>query len=193
MFKKTDKENKENRENQINSKDVFATKEYAQNLNETKKFIKDKSKSINNKLSILNTQAEFVEKVINKKQIYLESIPENNYTAIGKINNSIVFQMDINSKIHDNILKYENLLQGYIKYLMDIENNKLTAYTKIEALKNDETLNNKEYISLMKDVHDMVNVSSAKDKNNKVGNIDIAENAIQELKLGGYGESFKTK
>jgi len=187
MFDKK-QEKQDSKIKQIDSKDVFATKEYATNLDETKKFIKNKTKNINNKLTVLNTQSEFVERVINKKQIYLETIPENNYTAIGKINNSIVFQMDINSKIHDNILKYENLLQGYIKYLMDIENNKLTAYTKIEALKNDETLNNKEYISLMKNVHDMVNeINTVDPKDGK--NIGIAESAIQELKLGGYGET----
>jgi len=192
---------------EVDASHIFGSKSYSDNLNAQKENIKTKILNMNNKISTLNTQSSFVEKNIKNKQVFLENMDQGNFTAIRKIENAIVFQMDINSKIHDNIIKYEGLIQSYTKYLLDIENNRLNGYIKIGQLNKESETTNKEFMKMSKEIHKLISggsggnahPSSEEDKNgNLIKNLRgpdaiaaIHDQALQELQGSGYKASLK--
>lgn len=165
--------------------DVFNSKDYNKNLEDIKKNISTKLKNIGNRIVILNTQVEFVEKAIKSKQNVLERMNPENITGMRKMEQSIIYSIEISGKIHESIIKYENLIQSYTKNLTDIENNKLTAYTKIRTLDKEEIATDKEYVKMMKELHDSLNHNM----NTNGGDFGsgLMHEAVNSLNIGGYG------
>ena len=168
--------------------DVFSSKEYKKNLDDIKKNIGNKLTNIGNRIVVLNTQVEFVEKAIKNKQNVLDRMNPENITGMRKMEQSIIYSIEISGKIHESIIKYENLIQSYTKNLTDIENNKLSAYTKIRTLDKEEIASDKEYVKMMKELHDNLNHGM----NIGMGDQDssavaLLKEAANSLNIGGYG------
>ena len=168
--------------------DVFSSKEYKKNLDDIKKNISNKLTNIGNRIVVLNTQVEFVEKAIKNKQNVLDRMNPENITGMRKMEQSIIYSIEISGKIHESIIKYENLIQSYTKNLTDIENNKLSAYTKIRTLDKEEVASDKEYVKMMKELHDNLNHGM----NMGMGDQDssavaLLREAANSLNIGGYG------
>ena len=168
--------------------DVFSSKEYKKNLDDIKKNISNKLTNIGNRIVVLNTQVEFVEKAIKNKQNVLDRMNPENITGMRKMEQSIIYSIEISGKIHESIIKYENLIQSYTKNLTDIENNKLSAYTKIRTLDKEEIASDKEYVKMMKELHDNLNHGM----NIGMGDQDssavaLLKEAANSLHIGGYG------
>ena len=166
--------------------DVFNSKEYNKNLEDIKKNISNKLKNIGNRIVVLNTQVEFVEKAIKSKQNVLERMNPENITGMRKMEQSIIYSIEISGKIHESIIKYENLIQSYTKNLTDIENNKLTAYTKIRTLDKEEIATDKEYVKMMKELHDSLNHNMNSGNGGDYG-ASLLHEAANSLSIGGYG------
>lgn len=164
--------------------DVFNSKDYNINLENIKKNISNKLKNIGNRIVVLNTQVEFVEKAIKSKQNVLERMNPENITGMRKMEQSIIYSIEISGKIHESIIKYENLIQSYTKNLTDIENNKLSAYTKIRTLDKEEIASDKEYVKMMKELHDNLNHNN---HNGEPGAFNLMHEAANSLNIGGYG------
>lgn len=181
----------------IRASDLFKSKDYNKGMKNAKDAIDKKIINMNNKIATLNMQAEFMEKNIKGKQDFLVSMDQNNLTAIRKIENSIIFNMEINSKIYDNIIKFEQLVQSYTKFLMDIENNKLTAYKTIESLNKEANASNKDFLDIARKIHDKFNEANGGGSNigpsgEQISNVDIMNQALNELTGKGYAASLKT-
>ncbi len=164
--------------------DVFNSKDYNINLENIKKNISNKLKNIGNRIVVLNTQVEFVEKAIKSKQNVLERMNPENITGTRKMEQSIIYSIEISGKIHESIIKYENLIQSYTKNLTDIENNKLSAYTKIRTLDKEEVASDKEYVKMMKELHDNLNHNN---HSSEPGAVSLIHEAANSLSIGGYG------
>lgn len=178
-----------NDSNQVNKEDLFKSKDYSNNINQIRDDIRKKISGTNNRLAILGTQLQFIEKQITSKQHNIERIPDDNHTARRKLENSVLYNLDLSSRVHENIIKYENLIKDYNKYLIDIENNKLNAYTKIAGLNKDEKGTDKDYQKLMKDIHDQMNnqtIDGSGSADISSSSNPIAMAAMNELQVGGY-------
>lgn len=154
------------------------------NLDEIGKTTKERIKDLDFKQKKISKRIELIEKFImlDEKSLAIESAKqEPNMQKIIGIKKSIFSQTELISETTDILLKFEAQIQGWMKTLMDIEKDKVSAYGKIKAL-------NKEQTSTETDINDvMANLNSIlKNDPNK-----LLSTAANTLSISGYdGKKF---
>ena len=100
--------------------------------------LKNKIGHLEKKLSKHELKEGMLDMIIGQTYTELGNLKENEFAKRGQKQSVLIKQLEALSVLHDTILKYEDMIQKYHKILMDIENNKLNSYLKIENLKKDE-------------------------------------------------------
>jgi hypothetical protein len=100
--------------------------------------LKNKIEHLEKKLSKQELKEGMLDMIIGQTYTELENLKENEFAKRGQKQSILIKQLEALSVLHDTILKYEDMIQKYHKILMDIENNKLNSYLKIENLKKEE-------------------------------------------------------
>jgi len=157
----------------------FNIHHYSENINEQIIYINDKITHLEKKLTTLKNKEDIINIMISRtdKQIG-KYFDEKNFKMIGVQQGHLTTQFETLSLIQDIVIKYENMIQTYIKMRIDIENHKINAYVKIKnadkSLEKDDTGYNK----IMDTVHNLLDSNS--------DNIDMTKNIEEKLKLKGY-------
>jgi len=111
---------------------------YNQEMNKRKTDIINKIDNLEKKLKKHELKEGMLDLIIGGTYAELQNLKENEFSRRGQKQTVLIKQLEALSILHDTILKYEDMIQKYQKILMDIENNKLNGFLKIENLKKEE-------------------------------------------------------
>jgi len=104
---------------------------------------------LNRKIKKHELKEGMLDMIIASTYAELEDIKPNEFTRRGQKQSVLIKQLEALSILHDTLMKYEDMIQKYHKILIDIENNKLNSYIKLESLKHEEKLTEENLSTLM--------------------------------------------
>jgi len=113
-----------------NQDNVF--KEYKNELLNQKEKIEGKIKSLENKLIILNNKESIINDIINKVNFELQNTNPTHFKAVAQLRTTLNRQLETLSIVMDMIVKLEDMIQKYRKMLIDMENQKINNYIKLQ-------------------------------------------------------------
>jgi len=113
-----------------NQDNVF--KEYKIELLNQKEKIEEKIKSLENKLVILNNKESIINDIINKVNLELQNTNPTHFKAVAQLRTTLNRQLETLSLVMDMIVKLEDMIQKYRKMLIDMENQKINNYIKLQ-------------------------------------------------------------
>jgi len=161
----------------IKDKNEKVLNDYSTEIDKQKNEIINKIASIERKLLSLNNKESIINNLIMKINLDLEKTDPKKFTAIGQIRTTLNKQFETLGLITDMIIKYEDMIQKYRKMLIDIENQKIVNYTKLN--KEEEILEN-DMSKILLQINNQIN-----NKDNDLKSQIIAD-AQAELEELGY-------
>jgi len=138
-----------------------AKNKYTTELSNRKIDIKNKIIKLEDKIKNHSIKEGMLDKIISMTYIELENLKESEFTRRGQKQAILIKQLEALSIIHDTLLKYEDMIQKYHKILIDLENNKLNSYIKVESLHKEEETNDERISDVLAELHKQL-----KDNNN---------------------------
>lgn len=111
---------------------------HAREMDKIKKELRDKIANLEKKVASHTLKEGMVDKIINQTNYELENLGEKEFTKRGQKQTVLIKQLEALSIIQDTILKFEDMIQKYHKILIDLENNKLNSFLKVEGLRKEE-------------------------------------------------------
>ncbi len=105
---------------------------YKNELDSQKDKINDKIRNIESKLIVLNNKESIINTIINKLNIELENIDPKHFKTVGQLRTTLNKQLESLSLIIDMIVKLEDMIQKYRKMIIDIENQKINNFIKLQ-------------------------------------------------------------
>jgi hypothetical protein len=157
---------------------TFDYKGMSNNLNLVLKDIDDRQKSADTKLTALKGKEDILNKIITNTNLLLEKTDPQNFKLIGVYQNQIMTQLESFNLLQESLMKYEDLIQRYIKMKIDIENHKLSSFAKIKTLYKANDTADQGFETLLKNMHTLTQSPSQV--------FDIQQEAQKQLKLQGY-------
>jgi hypothetical protein len=167
--------------------DILAAKnKYTSELSNRKVDIKNKISKLEDKIKNHSIKEGMLDKIISRTYIELENLKDNEFTRRGQKQAILIKQLEALSIIHDTLLKYEDMIQKYHKILIDLENNKLSSYIKIEGLHKEEEANDERISDVLAELHRQL-----KDSNNDLataatGKSSFIDEIQKELESQNY-------
>jgi hypothetical protein len=155
---------------------------YNHEMNERKNDLKKKIDHLEKKLGKHELKEGMLDMIISQTYSELENLKENEFAKRGQKQSVLIKQLEALSILHDTILKYEDMIQKYHKILMDIENNKLNSFLKIENLKKEEERADEGLGDVLQELQQML-------KSGASGNLtsnSLLDEIQQELSDGDY-------
>jgi len=161
---------------------------YGNNLNNQKIYISGKITSCEIKLTSLKSKEAIIDKMISSSSNQLDKAnEEQNYKIAGVISRNLTGQFETLSAIQEMLIKYEDMIQKYVKMNIDIENHKINAFTKLESSKKTDLKEGNDYGKLMAAVHKMIDNQDGSIHSDQTGtNVPMMDEVRQQLKLEGY-------
>ena len=129
---------------------------YNQEMNERKRELKNKIDNLEKKLKKHELKEGMLDMIIGKTYTELQNLKENEFSRRGQKQTVLIKQLEALSILHDTILKYEDMIQKYHKILMDIENNKLNSFLKVENLKKEEDKTDDNLSAVLSDLQQLL-------------------------------------
>jgi len=129
---------------------------YNQEMNERKRELKNKIDNLEKKLKKHELKEGMLDMIIGKTYTELQNLKENEFSKRGQKQTVLIKQLEALSILHDTILKYEDMIQKYHKILMDIENNKLNSFLKVENLKKEEDKTDDNLSTVLSDLQQLL-------------------------------------
>jgi len=111
---------------------------HSREIDKRKKEVQSKIDSLEKKLQSHFIKEGMMDKIISQTYMELEGLKDNEFTRRGQKQTVLIKQLEALSIIHDTILKYEDMIQKYHKIQIDLDNNKLNSFLKVEGLKKEE-------------------------------------------------------
>jgi len=160
----------------------FDINNYSASLNERINYINDKIKSSEIKITALKTKESIIDTMIDRTNALVEKYhSEKNFKLAGINSSYILTQFETLSQVQEMLIKYEDMIQKYIKMSIDIENHKLNAHVKLSSVKV-ESVNDEGYEKLMGKIHEMMNDTPEQLQTNSA----LLDSVKDTLKLEGY-------
>jgi len=153
---------------------------YNQEMNERKNALKLKITHLEKKLKKHELKEGMLDMIIAQTYTELENLKDNEFSKRGQKQTVLIKQLEALSIMHDTILKYEDMIQKYHKILMDIENNKLNSYIKIEGLKKEEDKADDNISSVLNELQQLLKGGATSTSNS------MLEEIQKELEDGDY-------
>jgi len=164
----------------LNKEGVFDLIQYSDNINEQIVYIKNKINTCEIKITSLKSKEEIISNIINRiSNAINKATQENNYKMADINQSKILIYFESMSLIQEMLIKYEDMIQKYIKMIIDIENHKINAYVKIKAANKSGDKQDGEYDELIARFHEMTT-------NSKEQNTAMVDHVKKELQLEGY-------
>lgn len=136
---------------------------YGANLNKQLNYISEKVDGAEKKITALRTKEKIIDDMISRTNALVERYnEEKNYKLAGVNQKAILTQFETLAQVQEMLIKYEDMIQKYIKMSVDIENHKINAYVKLNSSKKEEEKNEAGYEKLMGAMHELM--SQAKDQ-----------------------------
>ncbi len=131
------------------------------------------------KQSTLNSRITLMEKfiILDEKDLAVElAKKEPNFARISGLRKSLVNQTELLSQIMDILLKFEDSVHKWYKTLMDIEKDKVAAFSKIKTLTKETTTMDGDINDVLGQINKFIHT-----------NPTIANEAQGLLNMSGYG------
>lgn len=168
------------------SEDVkFNIVNYGNNLNTQVLYIKNKIKEAEIKITALKTKEAIIDSMIKRSSDQVDKyVLESNFKLVGINSSHILTQFETLAQVQEMLIKYEDMIQKYIKMSIDIENHKINAFVKLNASKKELDKNEEGYDKIMNEMHNLL-----QEHNNSDGpgeNIGMLDAVKDQLKIEGY-------
>ena len=159
----------------------FNVEGYNTELEDQKKYIKNKRAEFDRKLTSLRLKEEIVNRMILESNNQVEKQMEvNNWKVVNIINAQLLTQFETLNQIQEMLCKYEDMIQKYLKMIIDIENHKVNTFVKLASTKKEADNLESSYENLMQEMHKITsNVNTNM-------HVDFAAEVKNQLKLEGY-------
>ena len=152
--------------NQVNQFDL-----YNENINSEQQSINKKIEKLEQKLISLQNKESIINNLITKINFELENTDPKHFKAISQIRTTLNKQFETLSLIIEMIMKIEDMVLKYRKMSIDIENNKINNFIKLQKELNTDEDNLGEVFSLL---------------NQKIEETPVGQEVLLELKNSGY-------
>jgi len=164
----------------LNKEGTFDLVHYSDNINEQIVYIKSKIASAEKKITALNSKEAIISNIINRMSQEINTyIEKENKKVVDIVQGKILKFYETLGFINDTIIKYEDTIQKYIKMMIDIENHKVGAFTKIKAATKNANNDDSNYTELMEAITKLTS-------NNVEANTEMLEHVKNELKMEGF-------
>jgi len=117
-----------------------------------KKEVMVKIESLEKKLNKHELKEGMLDRIIGETYTEMDNLNENEFTRRGQKQSILIKQMEALSILQTTLLSYEDMIFKYQKILIDIENNKLNSFIRIENLKKEEKLNDNTISELLQSI-----------------------------------------
>jgi hypothetical protein len=172
--------------NKINDSEQFDLINYGNNLNKQLNYISVKIKEAEIKITALKTKEKIIDDMIDRSNRLVQQYNEDKNFKLAGINSShILTQFETLSQVQEMLIKYEDMIQKYIKMSIDIENHKINAYVKISNTKKEEIKNEEGYEKLMGAMHELVTNNNKRSEDGQ-SNTALLDTVKDQLQLEGY-------
>jgi hypothetical protein len=156
----------------------FDIMHYASNVNDIIMSINDKIANFEIKLTSLKVKEEMISNIINHTNSSADKfLKEHNYAKAQGLQNALITQFETYSMMQDMILKYEHNIQAYLKMKLDIENHKISAYTKIKAADKNVEKDDNNYKEMQNKIEQILSSGDSS---------GFKKHVLNELSLEGY-------
>jgi hypothetical protein len=171
----------------------FNYKEMGTNFDKIGKEVQTKLTNASNKLNSLLLKEDILNKMIFTTNALMEKTPAENYKLVGTYQNILMKQFESLTMWQEAVMKYEDLIQRYLKMKIDIENHKLSNFSKIKNLYKAKVEADEGFDSLMRTIHQFTQDGAIIDTNasgaisagpNKT--VNPLEEAKNQLRISGY-------
>jgi hypothetical protein len=160
---------------------IRARSDYNTSMSIKKKEIQEKINALEKKLQKHSLKEGMLDKIINMTYTELENLKENEFTRRGQKQSILIKQLEALSILHDTILKYEDTIQKYQKILIDLENNKLNSYIKVENLRKEEKVSDDSITEVLAMIQEQIVAGSS-----GVASNPLLDEIQQELENDNY-------
>jgi len=169
---------------QKDNSNSFDLVNYGYNLNRQLNYISSKIEDSEIKITSLKSKEKIIDDMIDRSNRLVEKYTmENNHKLAGINSSHILTQFETLSQVQEMLIKYEDMIQKYIKMSIDIENHKINAFTKLNASKKEANKNEDGYDKLMNAMHEMLTKDTGPEG---PSNPAMMDSVREQLKLEGY-------
>ena len=144
---------------------------YNENINNEKQSIVKKIENLEQKLISLQNKESIINNLITKINFELENTDPKHFKAISQIRTTLNKQFETLSLIVEMIMKIEDMILKYRKMLIDIENNKINNFIKMQKELHSEEDNLGDVFALL---------------DQKIEETPVGQEILLELKNEGY-------
>ncbi len=156
--------------------------EHNTELSIRKRELISKVQLLEKKLTKNELKEAMLDRIINETYIEMDNLKENEFTRRGQKQSILIKQMEALSILQDTLLKYEDMIFKYQRVLIDIENNKLNSFIKIENLKKEEQTADENIAAIMEAVQDQLRLGQS----SSAGVNPLLDEIQQELRDENY-------
>ena len=170
------------------SNEKFSLTNYGNNLNKQINYIQDKILEAERKITSLKTKEKIIDDMIDRTNRLVEKYnDEKNYKLSGINSSHILTQFETLSQVQEMLIKYEDMIQKYIKMSIDIENHKINAFAKLNSTKKENEKNDDGYGKIMEAMHELMRSNDEVNIGiNGPTNEALLDSVKESLKLEGY-------
>ncbi len=143
----------------------------------------DKVQGLEKKLKKNELKEGMLDRIINETYTEMDNLKENEFTRRGQKQSILIKQLEALSILQNTLLQYEDMIFKYQKILIDIENNKLNSFLKIENLKKEEKTTDDSIAELMQVIQEQLTAGS---NHSSAGVNPLLDEIQQELRDGNY-------
>ncbi len=152
-------------------------------LQRRKRELIDKVHSLEKKLTKNELKEAMLDRIISETYTEMDNLKENEFTRRGQKQSILIKQLEALSILQDTLLKYEDMIYKYQRVLIDIDNNKLNSFIKIEGLKKEEQDSNGNIAEVLLAIQEQLKTGSM---GSTSGVNPLLEEIQQELRDGNY-------
>ena len=135
-------------------------KEHNVELTIRKRELLAKVADLEKKLSKNERREGMLDRIITETYVELDNLKENEFTRRGQKQSILIKQLEALSILQSTLLSYEDMIFKYQKILLDLENNKLNSFLKIENLKKEEKDNDDNIAEIMQAIQEQLTMGS---------------------------------
>ncbi len=120
-----------------------------------------KVQGLEKKLSKHELKEGMLDRIIAETYTEMDNLSKNEFTRRGQKQSILIKQMEALSILQQTLLNYEDMIFKYQKILIDIENNKLNSFLKIENLKKEEKINDDSIADVLLAIQEQLKIGSS--------------------------------
>jgi len=141
---------------------------YELNMSNKRREITLKIDELEKKIQKHSIKEGMLDKIITQTSTELDNLSPNEFTRRGQKQSALIKQLEALGVLQDTLMKYEDMIQKYHKIVMDIDNNKLNGFIKIQNLSKEEEEVDEGLGSVLQDIQSLLKGGGATSGSNPV-------------------------